>query len=142
MYMRVISMPTTYMIHTYRFSRLHDHLESTGKNVSQLPNWAFSVAVAHFYLGCDEEEEKKKEVREDHSAKSDELLQAALLSFPSVLLSLLDKCSVDASDEVSKHKFFLEAHIGYNYNSKRTKLFLLYFYKIVKIVFLAGNTPA
>ncbi len=106
-----------------RLVRLHEQLEAMGRNVSQLPNWAYGVALAHFYLASEDEERggdggkaggkpSSAEAREEHAKKADRLLQSALLMFPSVLLHLLDKCSVEASDEVTKHKYFLEAHIG------------------------------
>ncbi|PSN57953.1 Transcription factor 25, partial [Blattella germanica] len=56
------------------------------KNVSQLPNFAFSVAMAHYQLDAEAESEKK------HLAN--DLLQKALIMFPGVLLPLLEKCSV------------------------------------------------
>lgn len=67
--------------------------EST-KNLSQLPNFAFSVAVAHFYTSGKE------------TSKADGLLQNALLMFPGVLMPLLEKCSVAIDSRVSGHKFF------------------------------------
>ena len=80
------------------FINLFEELEPS-KNLSQLPNWAFSVAVAYFYLA----EEGNKDF-----AKADEMLQTALINFPGVLSPLLDKCSIEA-DSAAGHKFFLEA---------------------------------
>ncbi|XP_063215812.1 ribosome quality control complex subunit TCF25 isoform X2 [Bacillus rossius redtenbacheri] len=62
------------------------------RNLSQLPNHAFSVAMAQFRLGA-------------HS-HADALLQNALLMFPGVLPLLLDKCSVEAAGRIAKHRFF------------------------------------
>lgn len=59
------------------------------KNLTQLPNFAFSNAIAHFYVG-----------------EGDELLQDALLMFPGVLMPLLEKCSVQVDARVLKHGFF------------------------------------
>ena len=58
------------------------------RNLDQLPNMAYSVALATFHLHLETGGGKEKE---DLLARSDSLLQGALLSFPSVLLSLLDK---------------------------------------------------
>ena len=75
----------------------YDEWEPT-RNVSQLPNFAFSVAVAHYQL--DEEPESEKRLL------ADELLQKALIMFPGVLLPLLDKCSVQPDSRVSSHPYF------------------------------------
>lgn len=64
------------------------------KNLSQLPNFAFSNAIAHYYTCMGE------------NSVADALLQDALLMFPGVLMPLLDKCSVQVDDRVSKHAFF------------------------------------
>ena len=68
------------------------------KNVSQLPNFAFSVAMAHYQLNEEPESEKR--------LLANELLQKALIMFPGVLLPLLDKCSVQPDSRVSSHPFF------------------------------------
>lgn len=56
------------------------------RNLSQLPNIAYSLALAHFRL-------KEQET-------ANELLQNALLMFPGVLMPLLDKCSVQTDSRV------------------------------------------
>ena len=77
------------------------------RNLSQLPNFAFSVALATFH--------KYQESKADSQLEeSDRLLQDALLSFPSVLLPLLDKCSIDAEDKVARHPFFVDSQRGYD----------------------------
>ena len=95
-----------------RYVRLYEQLESMGKNVSQLPNWQYAVAVARFYVA--EEEAKKKNSPGGTAAvkapeEADDALQRALIAFPGVLLPMLDKCSVEATDRVTKHRYFLEA---------------------------------
>nr|CAG4634995.1 EOG090X0BCY [Alona affinis] len=69
------------------------------KNLSQLPNMAFAIALAHFYQG-------KTTGSATSQALSDEYLQRALLMFPGVLLPLLDKCSIQADGRVIKHDYF------------------------------------
>lgn len=69
------------------------------KNLSQLPNMAYAIALAHFYLA-------KTSGRAEDEARSDEYLQQALLMFPGVLLPLLDKCSIQADGRVIKHDYF------------------------------------
>lgn len=64
------------------------------KNLLQLPNFAYSIAVAHFYMSPDD------------TTKADSLLQNALLMFPSALIPLLEKCSVQTDSRVMKHDYF------------------------------------
>ncbi|XP_012279535.1 transcription factor 25 [Orussus abietinus] len=62
------------------------------RNLTQLPNVAYSLALSHYYLG-------EREI-------ADELLQNALIMFPGVLFPLLNKCSVQTDTQVTKHEFF------------------------------------
>lgn len=61
-------------------------LWENAKNLSQLPNIAYSLALAHFHLG------NRKE--------ADELLQNALIMFPGALVPLLEKCSIQPDTKV------------------------------------------
>merc|ERR1719376_677528 len=77
------------------------------RNLSQLPNFAYSVAVAKFELS------QQKDVREKGEegkvmAEADAALQYALSMFPGVLLPLLDKCSIEPDSRAATHAFFLE----------------------------------
>jgi len=88
--------------------RIHGEWESS-KNLSQLPNMAYSIAVAKFQRA------NQKDVRESgDSAKAmeeaDESLRYALTMFPSTLLPLLDKCSIEADPRAATSSFFLEGH--------------------------------
>ncbi|CAN0390173.1 unnamed protein product [Lampetra fluviatilis] len=112
-----------YLAHLYR------QLEPS-KNLSQLPNMAFSVALAWHHLEVEEVEEERgvervggvggggggrggvggREVRgggpgAGTPSKADELLQEALLAFPSVLMLLLGKCGVEPTPEVTQHPY-------------------------------------
>ncbi|XP_046411156.1 transcription factor 25 isoform X1 [Neodiprion fabricii] len=62
------------------------------RNLSQLPNIAYSSALASFHLGTGD--------------LADELLQNALTMFPSLLVPLLDKCGVQTDSRVMGHDFF------------------------------------
>ncbi|KAK4877302.1 hypothetical protein RN001_009808 [Aquatica leii] len=66
----------------------------TTKNLSQLPNFAYSIAIAYFYIS------------DGDTTKADSLLQEALLMFPGVLVQLLDKCSIQVDNKVSNHSYF------------------------------------
>ncbi|XP_006615462.1 transcription factor 25 [Apis dorsata] len=62
------------------------------RNLTQLPNIAFSLALAHFHLG--------------NTSSANELLQNALIMFPGVLVPLLEKCSIQSDKMVQTHNFF------------------------------------
>lgn len=62
------------------------NLWDNARNLTQLPNIAFSLALAHFQLG--------------HQIVASELLQNALIMFPGVLMPLLDKCSIQCDETV------------------------------------------
>jgi len=79
--------------------RFYRELEPA-KNLSQLPNFAFSVALAQFHL------EVEECPTESSTPKADNFLQSALLQFPTVLHHLLDKCSVSPDPRVEKHPHF------------------------------------
>lgn len=66
----------------------------SAKNLSQLPNFAFSISVAYFH------------VSHGNTTKADQLLQDALLMFPGLLMPLLEKCSVQIDSRVAKHRYF------------------------------------
>lgn len=85
-----------YALRAKEFIWLKDFAEEweSRKNLSQLPNFAFSVAVAHFYT-CNGD-----------TKKADSLLQDALVMFPGVLKFLLEKCSIQPDGRVSKHDYF------------------------------------
>uniref|UniRef100_A0A8C8VK08 Transcription factor 25 n=1 Tax=Pelusios castaneus TaxID=367368 RepID=A0A8C8VK08_9SAUR len=81
------------------------------RNLSQLPNFAFSVPLAYFFLSQQEEisdlELSQAQERAAH------LIQHALIMFPSVLMPLLDHCSVQPDSVVASHAFFgLQAQIS------------------------------
>ncbi|KAM9122463.1 ribosome quality control complex subunit TCF25 isoform 1-T1 [Pangshura tecta] len=81
------------------------------RNLSQLPNFAFSVPLAYFLLSQQEElsEAELSQARE----RAAHLLQHALIMFPSVLMPLLDHCSVQPDSRVASHSFFgLQAQIS------------------------------
>lgn len=82
------------------------------RNLSQLPNFAYSVALAAFHLGRGKEEGKGKEAasgQQEMQERADQLLQEALLSFPSVLLPLLDKCSIEPHPGLVGESYFLDS---------------------------------
>ncbi|XP_076245271.1 nuclear localized protein 1 isoform X2 [Calliopsis andreniformis] len=68
------------------------NLWDSTRNLTQLPNIAYSLALAHFHL--------------DNRDTASELLQNALIMFPGVLLPLLDKCTIETDEKVRGHDFF------------------------------------
>nr|CAG4650400.1 EOG090X0BCY [Sida crystallina] len=68
------------------------------KNLSQLPNLAYAIALAHFY--------QSKAETNGSLHQADRYIQHALLMFPAVLVPLLEKCSIQADGRVLKHEYF------------------------------------
>lgn len=74
------------------------------RNLSQLPNFAFSTALCYFHLSQQEDVDPEESVR--HRQKADVMLQNALIMFPGVLMPLLDQCTVQPDTTVTSHAFF------------------------------------
>ncbi|XP_029820444.1 transcription factor 25 [Manacus vitellinus] len=91
-------------------TRLFQEWESH-RNLSQLPNFAFSVPLAYFFLS--QQEERPELERSQARERAARLIQLALVMFPSVLMPLLDHCSVQPDARVTSHPFFgLNAQIS------------------------------
>ncbi|XP_074957205.1 ribosome quality control complex subunit TCF25 [Phalacrocorax aristotelis] len=81
------------------------------RNLSQLPNFAFSVPLAYFFLS--QQEERSELELSQARERAAQLIQLALIMFPSVLMPLLDHCSVQPDARVASHSFFgLNAQIS------------------------------
>ncbi|KAM6943360.1 ribosome quality control complex subunit TCF25 [Xenentodon cancila] len=74
------------------------------RNLSQLPNFAFSSALCHFHLS--QQEDLDPEECDKQRQDADQMLQDALVMFPGVLMPLLDLCNVQADASVTSHTFF------------------------------------
>lgn len=68
------------------------NLWESSRNLTQLPNMAYSLALAHFRLGNKDD--------------ADTLLQNALIMFPGVLIPLIEKCNIQTDTKVMYHDFF------------------------------------
>lgn len=73
--------------------QLYEEWETT-HNLSQLPNMAYSYALALFYLHKD-----------GNLDKADESIQYAIMMFPGVVRPLLDALSVQIDSRASSHKY-------------------------------------
>nr|XP_020460479.1 transcription factor 25 isoform X2 [Monopterus albus] len=74
------------------------------RNLSQLPNFAFSAALCCFHLSQQEDVDPEESDRQRH--KADQMLQNCLIMFPGVLMPLLDLCTVQPDATVTSHAFF------------------------------------
>ncbi|XP_056381955.1 transcription factor 25 isoform X2 [Hyla sarda] len=74
------------------------------RNLSQLPNFAFSVPLALLQYSQQEEVVEQEQVTTYDRASH--LVQQALLMFPGVLIPLLDACGVQPDSAVASHSFF------------------------------------
>ncbi|XP_034947040.1 transcription factor 25 [Chelonus insularis] len=68
------------------------------RNLTQLPNIAYGLALAYFHL-------------QDNCETADELLQNALLMFPNVLSGLIEKCGIKPDKKVLNHSYFFNNNI-------------------------------
>ncbi|XP_065496908.1 ribosome quality control complex subunit TCF25 [Caloenas nicobarica] len=81
------------------------------RNLSQLPNFAFSVPLAYFFLS--QQDERSELELSQARERAAQLIQLALIMFPSVLMPLLDHCGVQPDARVASHSFFgLNAQIS------------------------------
>ncbi|CAL1604018.1 unnamed protein product [Knipowitschia caucasica] len=74
------------------------------RNLSQLPNFAFSIALCHFQLS--QQEDMDPDESDKLRREADLRLQDALIMFPGVLMPLLDLCTVQPDTTVTSHAFF------------------------------------
>ncbi|XP_052468283.1 transcription factor 25 isoform X1 [Carassius gibelio] len=74
------------------------------RNLSQLPNFSFSVALSYYHLS--QREDISPVENHQLKQKSNVLLQNALIMFPGALMPLLDLCTVQPDALVSSHVFF------------------------------------
>ncbi|KAM9302439.1 ribosome quality control complex subunit TCF25 [Gastrophryne carolinensis] len=84
-------------------SRMFEEWEAH-RNLSQLPNFAFSVPLALFHYSRQDEVCENEEKRA--YGRASQLIQQALIMFPGVLLPLLDACGVEPDNVVASHSFF------------------------------------
>ncbi|KAI5276857.1 transcription factor 25 isoform X1 [Manis pentadactyla] len=73
------------------------------RNLSQLPNFAFSVPLAYFLLS---QHADLPEQLSPEREKASLLIQQALTMFPGALMPLLEYCSVRPDPAVASHHFF------------------------------------
>ncbi|XP_056109074.1 transcription factor 25 [Rhinichthys klamathensis goyatoka] len=83
--------------------RLYEEWE-VHRNLSQLPNFSFSVALSYYHLS--QQEDISPVENQQLKQKSNVLLQNALIMFPGALMPLLDLCTVQPDAAVSSHAFF------------------------------------
>ncbi|ELR58742.1 Transcription factor 25 [Bos mutus] len=84
-----------YLIHLFEEWEAH-------RNLSQLPNFAFSVPLAFLSQQADLSEQEMSSAREEACVR----IQQALTMFPGVLMPLLEYCSVRPDATVATHHFF------------------------------------
>ncbi|XP_055363427.1 transcription factor 25 [Betta splendens] len=117
------------------------------RNLSQLPNFSFSIALCYFHLS--QQEDVDPEESEKDRQKADELLQNALIMFPGALMPLLDLCTVQPDSTVTSHVFFgpksqigqplalaelIALYVGRTYNLWREAAVMLWLEETVKEV--------
>ncbi|XP_041454564.1 transcription factor 25-like [Lytechinus variegatus] len=94
------------------------------RNLSQLPNWAFSIAMAYFYSISSSSSPPSSSSSPPDTTKADSLLQDALIMFPSVLLALLEKCSIQPDATIASHTFFTQSTTSHSALTQLVDLFI------------------
>ncbi|KAG9474946.1 hypothetical protein GDO78_003420 [Eleutherodactylus coqui] len=83
--------------------RMFDEWEAH-RNLSLLPNFAFSAPLA--LLQSSQQEDVSEQEQVTSYERASRLIQQALLMFPGVLIPLLDACGVQPDSAVASHPFF------------------------------------
>ena len=96
----ILLMMDFYALRSQQYSWFLEFLTSWDpkRNLTQLPNMAYSMALAQFYSSKNQD-----------FAMADHSIQKALIEFPGVFLPLMDKCSVEIDKRVLGSPFFLDA---------------------------------
>lgn len=97
----VILLIDFYAIRSSQYEYLIEFYETFSdlKHLNLMPNMLMSYALAHHYL-------YNKTNNKDNLEKGNKALTEALLRFPGVLMSMLDKLSVIPEKQVESHRFF------------------------------------
>lgn len=117
--MCVLLMIDFYALRSEEFAfliRLYKEWEGH-RNLSQLPNFAFSLPLAMYCQASRNDS--------DTTLEADSLVQKALLMFPGMLMPLLDKCSIIPDSSISNHHFF-SVNIQYSQSDALKQLISLY----------------
>ncbi|XP_041844813.1 transcription factor 25 [Melanotaenia boesemani] len=119
------------------------------RNLSQLPNFAFSTALCRFHISQQEDVDPDESHKQRQEAN--QMLQNALIMFPGMLIPLLDLCTVQADAAVTSHSFFgpksqigqppalaelTALYVGRTYNLWREAAVMLWLEESVKEVLL------
>jgi hypothetical protein len=72
------------------------------RNLDQLPNFSYSIPLAYHLLSL----KNSGGQSEEFASKADNMIQYAMIMFPSILLPLLDKVGVQIDSRVKHHNYF------------------------------------
>uniref|UniRef100_A0A0R3S437 Transcription factor 25 n=1 Tax=Elaeophora elaphi TaxID=1147741 RepID=A0A0R3S437_9BILA len=105
---------------------LYNTLQAS-KNLDRLPNFAYSVALAHFFLFCKNRKAEEKEM-------ADLMIASAIRHFPTVLLKLLDAMNVQPDPTVENNKYM--SALAYERESEGIKLLTSLYVKLASSIWL------
>lgn len=77
---------------------------ATKKSLKYLPNYAFSMAICHFFKSS--QSAKKPTDSDDELSLSSELLQEALSLFPTFVSRFIEHCNVKVDDRIRQSSFY------------------------------------
>uniref|UniRef100_A0AAF5Q0E3 Transcription factor 25 n=2 Tax=Wuchereria bancrofti TaxID=6293 RepID=A0AAF5Q0E3_WUCBA len=106
--------------------RLYNTLQAS-KNLDRLPNFAYSVPLAYFFLFCESGNAGDKEV-------ADFMISSAIRHFPTVLLKLLDAMNVQPDLTVENNKYM--SALAHERESEGIKLLTAIYVKLASSIWL------
>ncbi|VDK67425.1 unnamed protein product [Onchocerca ochengi] len=99
----------------------------TSKNLDRLPNFAYSVALARFFLFCESGKAEDKEI-------ADFMISSAIRHFPTVLLKLLDAMNVQPDPAIENNEH--TSALAYERESEGMKLLTSIYVKLASSIWL------
>ncbi|CAG9538016.1 unnamed protein product [Cercopithifilaria johnstoni] len=105
---------------------LYNTLQAS-KNLDRLPNFAYSIALAHFFLFCENGKAEEKEI-------ADFMIASAIRHFPTVLLKLLDAMNVEPDPTVENNEYM--SALAHERESEGIKLLISIYVKLTSSIWL------
>uniref|UniRef100_A0A915Q5I6 Transcription factor 25 n=1 Tax=Setaria digitata TaxID=48799 RepID=A0A915Q5I6_9BILA len=97
------------------------------KNLDRLPNFAYSIALAYFFLFCENGRVEDKEI-------ADLMIASAIRHFPTVLLKLLDAMNVQPDPAIENNQYM--SIVAHERESEGIKLLTSIYLKLSSSIWL------
>ncbi|VDN06692.1 unnamed protein product [Thelazia callipaeda] len=101
------------------------------RNLDKLPNFAYSVPLAHFLLFCETEDVKEKEI-------ADTMISSAIVHFPTVVMKILDALNVQPDSDLENNSHM--NMLGYHRESEGIKTLTVLYTKLSSSIWLENTS--